>query len=48
MTGAVVSIAQQKGSAGKTTLAIQLGIAWPTMGRRAGYLWVAVRDKLLV
>ena len=28
MTGAVVSIAQQKGGAGKTTLAIQLGVAW--------------------
>src|SRR6188472_664548 len=38
MTGAVVSIAQQKGGAGKTTLAIQLGVAWLTMGRRVAML----------
>lgn len=31
---AVVSIAQQKGGAGKTTLAVQLGIAWLTAGKR--------------
>jgi chromosome partitioning protein len=48
MTGAVVSIAQQKGGAGKTTLAIQLGVAWLTMGRRTGFHWGAVRDTLLV
>ena len=38
MTGAVVSIAQQKGGAGKTTLAIQLGVAWLTMGKRVAML----------
>ena len=34
MAGSVVSVAQQKGGAGKTTLAIQLGIAWHRMGKR--------------
>ncbi len=38
MTGAVVSIAQQKGGAGKTTLAVQLGVAWLTMGKRVAML----------
>ena len=38
MAGAVVSIAQQKGGAGKTTLAIQLGIAWRVAGRRVAML----------
>ncbi len=38
MAGAVVSIAQQKGGSGKTTLAIQLGVAWWTMGRRVAML----------
>ena len=38
MAGAVVSIAQQKGGAGKTTLAIQLGVAWWAMGRRVAML----------
>jgi chromosome partitioning protein len=38
MTGAVVSIAQQKGGAGKTTLAIQLGVAWLTMAKRVAML----------
>jgi len=35
---AVVSIAQQKGGAGKTTLAVQLGIAWLTAGKRVAML----------
>jgi chromosome partitioning protein len=38
MSGAVVSIAQQKGGAGKTTLAIQLGVAWLTIGKRVAML----------
>ena len=38
MTGGVVSIAQQKGGAGKTTLAIQLGVAWLAMGKRVAML----------
>jgi chromosome partitioning protein len=38
MAGAVVSIAQQKGGAGKTTLAVQLGTRWLTEGRRVAML----------
>ena len=38
MSGAVVSIAQQKGGAGKTTLAIQLGVAWLAIGKRVAML----------
>jgi len=38
MAGAVVTIAQQKGGAGKTTLAIQLGVAWAVSGRRLALL----------
>jgi chromosome partitioning protein len=38
MTGGVVSIAQQKGGAGKTTLAIQLGVAWLAIGKRVAML----------
>ena len=32
MAGAIVSVAQQKGGAGKTTLAVQLGVAWLSHG----------------
>jgi chromosome partitioning protein len=46
MAGAVVSIAQQKGGAGKTTLAIQLGIAWLTAGRRVAMLDVDPQASL--
>src|SRR5918994_3835873 len=38
MTGAVMSIAQQKGGAGKTTLAIQRGVAWLAIGKRVAML----------
>jgi chromosome partitioning protein len=38
MAGAIVSVAQQKGGAGKTTLVVQLGVAWLTMGRRVAML----------
>jgi chromosome partitioning protein len=34
----VISIAQQKGGAGKTTLAVQLGIAWLVAGKRVAML----------
>ena len=34
MTGRVFTIAQQKGGAGKTTLAIQLAVAWAMAGKR--------------
>jgi chromosome partitioning protein len=35
---AVISIAQQKGGAGKTTLAVQLGVAWLVTGKRIAML----------
>ena len=38
MAGGIVSIAQQKGGAGKTTLAVQLGVALPSAGRRVAML----------
>lgn len=38
MAGRVISVAQQKGGAGKTTLVIQLGIAWVAAGRRVAML----------
>ena len=38
MAGGIVSIAQQKGGAGKTTLAVQLGVAWLSAGRRVAML----------
>jgi chromosome partitioning protein len=47
MAGAVVSFAQQKGGAGKTTLAVQLGIAWLTMGRRIAMLDIDPQGSLM-
>ncbi|MGH6943561.1 MAG: AAA family ATPase, partial [Geminicoccaceae bacterium] len=47
MAGAVVSIAQQKGGAGKTTLAVQLGVAWLAMGRRVAMLDIDPQASLL-
>jgi chromosome partitioning protein len=38
MAGATISIAQQKGGAGKTTLVVQLGVTWLTAGRRVAML----------
>ncbi len=38
MPGSVITIAQQKGGAGKTTLAVQLGVAWAVAGRRVAML----------
>ena len=46
MTGAVVSIAQQKGGAGKTTLAIQLGVAWLVAGKRVAMLDIDPQGSL--
>jgi chromosome partitioning protein len=38
MPGSVITIAQQKGGAGKTTLAVQLGVAWAAAGQRVAML----------
>jgi chromosome partitioning protein len=38
MAGGIVSVAQQKGGSGKTTLAVQLGVAWLGAGRRVAML----------
>ncbi len=46
MTGAVVSIAQQKGGAGKTTLAIQLATAWLAQGKRVAMLDIDPQGSL--
>ena len=55
MTGKVIVIAQQKGGAGKTTLAIQLAVAWQHAGKRVAMLdvdpqgslsaWRSLRDR---
>ena len=55
MAGKVVVIAQQKGGAGKTTLAIQLAVAWQQAGKRVVMLdvdpqgslaaWRGLRDR---
>jgi chromosome partitioning protein len=38
MSGRVITIAQQKGGAGKTTLAVQLGTVWRQQGRSVAML----------
>ncbi len=38
MTATVITIAQQKGGAGKTTLAIHLALAWAASGRRVAII----------
>jgi chromosome partitioning protein len=57
MAGMVTAISQQKGGAGKTTLAIQLAMAWRTSGKRVVILdvdpqgslsaWYSLRTRLL-
>lgn len=57
MAGTVFTIAQQKGGAGKTTLAIHLSTAWAAMGRSVAVLdidpqgsfamWAKLRQSML-
>ncbi|MDO9500958.1 ParA family partition ATPase, partial [Falsiroseomonas sp.] len=56
MSGKVITIAQQKGGAGKTTLAAHLAVAWASAGRRVVVLdidpqasltgWAEIRKAL--
>lgn len=55
MAAKIVAIAQQKGGAGKTTIAVQLGVAWARAGYRVAMLdvdpqssmsaWFALREE---
>jgi chromosome partitioning protein len=57
MAGIVITIAQQKGGAGKTTLAVHLAVAWAGQQRRVALIdidpqrslgaWHAVREEAL-
>jgi len=38
MAGTIITVAQQKGGAGKTTLAAHLALAWAVMGRRVAVI----------
>ena len=46
MAGKVVAISQQKGGAGKTTLAIQLALAWRAGGKRVAMLDIDPQGSL--
>ena len=55
MSAGIIAVAQQKGGAGKTTLAVQLAVTLAVNGQRVGLIdidpqksssaWHAVRDK---
>jgi chromosome partitioning protein len=46
MAGIVITIAQQKGGAGKTTLAAHLAIAWAGQGRRVALVDIDPQGSL--
>ncbi len=46
MTAKAVAIAQQKGGAGKTTIAIQLGVTWARQGHRVAMLDIDPQGSL--
>jgi chromosome partitioning protein len=46
MAGLIITIAQQKGGAGKTTLAAQLAVAWSRAGRRLAVLDIDPQKSL--
>jgi anion-transporting ArsA/GET3 family ATPase len=45
---AVIGMAQQKGGTGKTTLAVQIGVAWRASGKRVAMLDVDPQASLLI
>jgi chromosome partitioning protein len=47
MAAKTVAIAQQKGGAGKTTIAVQLGVAWSRQGLRVALLDVDPQGSLI-
>ena len=47
MTAKTVAIAQQKGGAGKTTIAVQLGVAWTLQGYRVAMLDVDPQGSIV-
>jgi chromosome partitioning protein len=46
MAARVVTVAQQKGGAGKTTLAVHLGVCWAGQGRRVALLDIDPQESL--